>query len=394
MSGILSVRDRIAMMNTSKPTPKPVPEPTSSFENPVRKAGSIADKIAALKESSEKQDKEKPPTQSPITPNQPATNSPSNNINADCSSMESSQGQSQPPERRLSIKDRIAAMKSGGNVPIVAPAPTSRPVSRPVSISMHKTSTEESVPPENMVCKEDIPKKVSSEIESPNATAIQDTNAANEDPTILKEEKKVESDLAVTTESVSTPSESDNCSSERSENVNIPAPGTITTSPPPVAATSDTSSESTGPKVNSIAAKIAALKNQQKAEEPAGPPVVEVKERRRLSTDLKGLGAKINIGGLMPGAPRPIFPSRPPPPTDETNEKNQNGSTSKNSAVDENGELKHLSLSRPSVNSVSRKRAVKSVKLSSTWKDELTGDDLEILMKSSESEATTGEDAT
>jgi hypothetical protein len=394
------------MMNTSKPTPKQTPEPASSIENPARKVGSIADKIAALKAAGEKQESDKlapkdletVPAVTPI-----ACEASADQANSD---VQAPEGLAQPAERRLSIKNRIAAMK-GGTLPVVAPAPSSRPATRPVSMPVSKSSLESLSP-----SKDNNPK-----LEKRESIGDSSINAADS------------SDMAKTSEpagpasepsAITAPEPIPQVSSTVSASSPVPTVAVIESAPPAEeaavalpqstvthekeAASSDASISSppeastaeSGSKANSVAAKIAALKQmQQKPVESEVPPPSENKERRRLSTDLKGLGAKINLGGLMPGAPRPILPPRPPSVAqEESAAADASSNRSFSSAVNENGELKHLSLSRPSVNSVSRKRAVKSVKLTFNWQDELTSDDCASAIKSSSSAATTCEDAT
>lgn len=347
MSGLLSVRDRIAMMNTSKSTPKQTPEPTSSIENPARKVGSIADKIAALKAAGEKQESDKLAPKDLETV--PAVTPIACEASADQadSDVQAPEGLAQPAERRLSIKDRIAAMK-GGTLPVVAPAPSSRPATRPVSMPVSKSSLESLSP-----SKDNNPKLEKRESFGDSSKIAADS-----------------SDMAKTSEPLATtaPEPIPQVSSTVNASSPVPTVAVIGSAPPAEeaavappqhtvthekeAASSDASISSppeastaeSGSKTNSVAAKIAALKQmQQKPVESEVPPPSENKERRRLSTDLKGLGAKINLGGLMPGAPRPILPPRPPSVAqEESAAADASSNKSFSSAVDENGELKHV----------------------------------------------------
>jgi len=95
---------------------------------------------------------------------------------------------------------------------------------------------------------------------------------------------------------------------------------------------------------------------------------------RRLSVGLAGLGAKINLAALSPNAVRPTFGT---PKRDmlsgEEREKDSTtpGHSSKVSFSSEDGEIKHLSLSRPAVPSMRRKHATASVRLqANAWATE------------------------
>lgn len=361
MSGILSVKDRIAMMNTSKAKQATPPEPTASIDNPVRKTGSIADKIAALKAStgdkSEPQQEKVFTTQSPIAAaantsslSRQASNNSSETTESACGGAPSAQAEESQPvapvaERRLSIKDRIAAMK-GGAVPIIAPAPGPAAVSRP---SIVGTSRPLPVPSPSQPSVENAPDKEPEPlVEKPSEPAVNAGEiTANSGET--KEEPKVQSvsveklpESVVVTEEVKA-SEPAVVEAPVTQQVPVPVQGQTADKAPEKE--SDASSEpSSGSKANSIASKIAALKQQQqqapKPAESAAQP--ENKDRRRLSTDLKNFGAKIALP--MPGAPRPVF--RPPPSSDDkdSSEQTSAGASRGSTAVDENGELKHVSL--------------------------------------------------
>lgn len=351
------MKDRIAMMNTSKAKQTTPPEPTASVDNPVRKTGSIADKIAALKASngdkSEVQQEKVFTTQSPIAAvantsslsRQVSNNSSETTEGASGGTTSAQAEESQPvapaAERRLSIKDRIAAMK-GGAVPIVAPAPSPAAVSRPSIVGTSRplpvvSPGQPSV--ENVAEKEPVVEK-SSEPAVNASEATVNSGETKEEPKVQSVSVEKGSESVVATEEVK-PSEAAVLEAPVSQQV----PVQVQTADKVQEKEAATSSEqSSGSKTNSIASKIAALKQQQqqppKPAESAAQP--EVKDRRRLSTDLKSFGAKIALP--MPGAPRPIF--RPPPPSDDKDSTEQTGAGSArgSTAVDENGELKHVSL--------------------------------------------------
>lgn len=409
MSGIFSVKDRIAMMNTQKATSSntTTPEPTSSVENPVRKAGSIADKIAALKasaaeknESAEKKiispSKEAPKVAPPVV-----KTSSSAEIKADSvqeSPVNDSSTPVSPPvntERRLSIKDRIAAMQGGGgSVPIITPASGASTQVAPSLIiptisNIQNTSTSTADKPH--VLSEDKTRPIDPP-ESLSSLKVTDEKESNPDAS-LSANSQVGSRQPLSDPSTAfvppappAPPASRAPPAKPAAPVTPPAvlpvapptkpappaaaPPTVPPVTPPAAqgdelpgasqTTDATTSSITEPvsstehsntkpvndieggaprKANSIAAKIAALKQQQqKPAEATPPPATDNKDRRRLSSDLKSLGSKINI--VLPGAPRPIFPPRPAPEVGEDSAAAEAVHTS--SSVDETGELKHV----------------------------------------------------
>lgn len=368
MSGILSVRDRIAMMNTSKPAPKPSPESASSFENSVRKAGSIAEKIAALKAAGEKQESDK--HSSNKLEDVPAGSSMANEDSVDIANSDArvSEDSVQPAERRLSIKDRIAAIR-GGHSPVVSAAPSPRPVAKPVSMPISKSALESLSPSKDINSK--IEKK-EIDADSSQQTASSDDLKPTALPKTPEPSRTVSPSSAGSAESAQEPPAStatvplSDISSISSISPPTPVIAIMEIAPPEVAeallppsvqkqvgttssgalisSPPESTTESLGPKVSSIAAKIAALKHQQhKPIEHVPPPPSDNKERRRLSTDVKSLGAKINLGGLLPGAPRPILPPRPSPVAgEESGAAFASSNKGSSSGVDENGELKHV----------------------------------------------------
>lgn len=358
MSGILSVKDRIAMMNTSKAKQTTPPEPTASVDNPVRKTGSIADKIAALKATNgdkpEPQQEKVFTTQSPIVAvastsslSRPVSNNSSETTEGAAGGPPPAQAEESHPvaptaERRLSIKDRIAAMK-GGAPPIIAPAPSPAAVSRP---SIVGTSRPLPVVSPGQPSVEKTTEKEPEPLVEKNSEPVVNACEATVNSGETKEEPKIQSvsvekgpEIVIVTEEVK-PSEATVLETPVSQ----PAPVPGQTADKVQQKEADTSADQlSASKTNSIASKIAALKQQQqqppKPAESAAQP--EVKDRRRLSTDLKSFGAKIALP--MPGAPRPIF--RPPPPSDDKDSAEQTGAgvSRGSTAVDENGELKHVS---------------------------------------------------
>lgn len=121
----------------------------------------------------------------------------------------------------------------------------------------------------------------------------------------------------------------------------------------------------------SIKDRMAAL-SMASPTQVSSPPVNVPPQGKRLSVDKMSFASNIPIPGL--GGPRPIFPR---PSVSHTSEESTSGiSKFHNNSHSQDGELTHACLTRAAVPSMKRKKAVESVKLSSDWTSQLESEEL------------------
>jgi len=367
----MSVKERIAMMSANKGSS---PSSISTTSNPASNGPrtSVADRLAAMKANSTDPSPAKQqillstPQKSANIENpigrecvsNPATAAANITIPTEVS-LENKGAEGETKQRRGSstIADRIAALnKPQDQQPAVQPFSPDQLRPKPAAVKTNST----------LVAEEATKEKVSSNSPSisasiqPPAAVVAHIPPEQKQPEVSGEDKM----LPV-----------------------LATPQKETAVVAPVAAVTPTSSSGDKPSSSGgnsggggVAAKIAAMKNGLPIYSPPTDAAAGSSNVRRMSADMKTLGAKINLGGLIPGAPRPVpkpHPSAAATEDDDSSNNNNSNTASKRpslSLVEGDGELRHVSLSRPGVNA-NRKRAVSSVKLSAAWKQELEAED-------------------